>query len=113
MSEVPGRALPKRGEVWLADITGDKIRPVVIMTRSAVIPHLHSVIAAPVTSTIRAIPSEVPLGAVEGLLLDSVANFDNIQLIDRQFLIVAIGSLGTAKLSAACAALAHATACAT
>lgn len=111
MSEVRGRALPKRGDVWLADIAGDKIRPVVIMTRSAVIPHLHSVIAAPVTSTIRSIPSEVPLGTVEGLLHDSVANFDNVQLIDRQCLIVAIGSLGTAKLSAACTALAHATSC--
>lgn len=105
------RALPKRGEVWLAEIMGDKIRPVVIMTRSAVIPHLHSAIAAPVTSTIRAIPSEVPFGVVEGLLHDAVANFDNMQLIDRQFLIVAIGSLGTEKLRAACAALAHATAC--
>lgn len=97
--------------MWLAEIMGDKIRPVVIMTRSAVIPHLHSVIAAPVTSTIRAIPSEVPFGVVEGLLHDAVANFDNMQPIDRQFLIVAIGSLGTEKLRAACAALAHATAC--
>ncbi len=65
----------RRGDIWLADIPGDKIRPVVILTRTAVIKHLHSVIAAPVTSTIRSIPSEVPLGISEGLLHESGREF--------------------------------------
>ena len=105
-------AVPRRGEVWLADIAGDKVRPVVVMTRTAVIRHLHSVVAAPVTSTVRSMPSEVPVGLAEGLLHDSVANFDNIQLVPRRWLIRRIGSLGDAKLGAACGALAHATGCA-
>ncbi len=101
----------QRGDVWLADIPGDKIRPVVVLTRTAVIQHLHSVIAAPVTSTIRSIPSEVPLGTVEGLLHDSVANFDNMQLVSKVSLIKKIGALSEAKLRSSCTALARATDC--
>ena len=81
------------------------------MTRSAVIRHLHSVIAAPVTSTIRSIPSEVLLGLPEGLLHESVANFDNLQLVPRRWLLRRIGGLGEPKLAAACTALAQATGC--
>ena len=104
-------ALPRRGEVWLADLEGDKVRPIVVMTRTAVVRHLHSVIAAPVTSTIRSIPSEVPLGLPEGLLHESAANFDNLQLVPRAWLIRRIGGLGEPKLAAACRAVLHATGC--
>ena len=101
----------RRGDLWLADIPGDKIRPVVVLTRTAVIKHLHSVIAAPVTSTIRSIPTEVPLGVAEGLLHDSVANFDNVQLLPKTVLIKKIGALSEAKLRLSCTALARATDC--
>ncbi len=104
-------AVPRRGEVWLAELAGDKVRPVVVMTRSAVIGYLHSVIAAPITSTIRSIPSELRLGTTEGLLHDSVANFDNLQLVPRAVLIKRIGSIDEAKMSAACHALGQATGC--
>jgi mRNA interferase MazF len=97
--------------VWLADLPGDKVRPILVMARTAVIRHLHSVIAAPVTSTIRSIPSEVTLGSAEGLRHDSVANFDNTQLVAKALLIQKIGVLGEAKLAAACRALAQATGC--
>jgi mRNA interferase MazF len=101
----------KRGQVWLADIPGDKVRPVLVMTRSTIIPYLNSVIVAPVTSTIRHIPTEVPLSRAEGLLHDSVANFDNLQLVSKQRLLQRIGVLGNKKLEAACQALVHATGC--
>lgn len=107
----PRPPVVRRGDLWLADVPGDKIRPVVILTRTAVIKHLHSVIAAPVTSTIRSIPSEVPLGISEGLLHESVANFDNIQLLPQTALIKKLGVLGEAKLRSSCAALARATDC--
>ena len=103
--------LPRRGEVWLADLPGDKIRPVVVLTRGPVIRHLHSVVAAPVTSTVRNIPSEVPLEREEGLLHRSVANFDNVQLVARTRLVRRIGALSPAKLSDACRALRFAVAC--
>lgn len=103
--------LPKRGDVWLADLPGDKIRPVVILTREPVIRHLHAVIAAPVTSTVRGIPTEVSLAREEGLLHDSVANFDNLQLVPRARLVRRIGALSRSKLTDACRALRFATAC--
>lgn len=103
--------LPRRGEVWLADLPGDKIRPVVVLTRGPVIRHLHSVIAAPVTSSVRSIPSEVPLAREEGLLRPSVANFDNLQLVVRTRLVRRIGTLSPEKLSDACRALRFAVAC--
>lgn len=81
------------------------------MTRDAVVRHLHSVIAAPVTSTIRSIPTEVMLTADEGLLRPSVANFDNLQLVARARLIRRVGALSQAGLTEACRALRHAVAC--
>lgn len=103
--------LPRRGDVWLADLPGDKIRPVVILTRETVIRHLRSVIAAPVTSTVRGIPTEVSLSEDEGLLHASVANFDNLQLVPRERLMRQIGALSGPKLRDACRALRFATAC--
>lgn len=103
--------LPRRGEVWLADLPGDKVRPIVVMTRGSVIRHLHSVVAAPVTSTVRGIRSEVPLAGEEGLLHASVANFDNLQLVGRARLIRRVGALSDSKLLEACLALRFAVAC--
>lgn len=104
-------AVPRHGEVWLADLSGDKIRPIVVMTRGSVIRYLHSVVAAPVTSTVRGIPSEVVLTADEGLLHPSAANFDNLQLISRARLIRRLGVLSEEKLADACRALRFALAC--
>lgn len=103
--------VPRRGEVWLADLAGDKIRPIVVMTRETVIRYLHSVIAAPVTSTVRGIPSEVVLTAADGLLHPSAANFDNLQLVSRSRLIRRVGVLSEAKLDEASRALRFAAAC--
>ena len=108
---IPALPLPLRGEIWLADLHDDKVRPIVIMTRTAVVRHLHSVVAAPVTSTIRSIASEVPLGIPEGLVHDAVANFDNIQLVAREWLIRRIGKLSESKMVAACEAMNYATGC--
>lgn len=103
--------VPRRGEVWLADLPGDKIRPIVVMSRSHITRLLHSVIAAPVTSTVRDIPTEVVLSRSEGLLRKSVANFDNLQLVSRRSLVRRIGLLDGAKLYDACRALRYAVNC--
>jgi len=102
---------PRRGEVWLADLPGDKVRPIVVMTRGTVIRYLHSVVAAPVTSTVRDIPSEVELTIEEGLLHNSAANFDNLQLVSRSRLIRRVGALSEAKIAEACRALRFSVAC--
>jgi len=56
----------------------DKNRPVLILTRDAVRPHLSRVTVAPITSTIRGLSTEVPVGSANGLAHDSVVSCDNI-----------------------------------
>src|SRR5436305_8282334 len=75
--------VPRRGEIWLADLPGDKVRPILVLRRDGVIQYLHSVIAAPITSRIRDIRSELRVSVEEGLRVTSVVNFDSLQLVSR------------------------------
>ncbi len=56
----------------------DKARPVLVLTREVVRPHLSRVTVAPITTTIRGLSTEVPVGPVNGLDHDSVVSCDNI-----------------------------------
>jgi mRNA interferase MazF len=69
----------------------DKVRPVLVLTREVVIPHLTRVTVAPITSRIRGLLIEVPVGTRNGLDKDSVVNLDNIQTIPRADLMQRIG----------------------
>jgi mRNA interferase MazF len=84
---------PAQGEIWWAEAE-DKRRPVLVVTRSEAVPVLTWVVVAPVTRTVRGIPTEVPLGAEEGLEVACAASFDNIQPIRRSFLTHRVGALG-------------------
>jgi len=81
----------RRGEVWFAEVPGDKRRPVLVLTRDPLGQLLHSVICAPITSTVRGLATEVALGTEAGLLEESVANFDNALLLDRARLVRRLG----------------------
>jgi mRNA interferase MazF len=59
----------------------DKMRPAVVLTREIVRPHLQRITVAPVTSTIRGLSTEVPVGTRNGLQQDSVISCDNITTI--------------------------------
>lgn len=59
----------------------DKTRPVVVLTREAVCPYLARVTVAPITTTIRGLSTEVPVGAANGLDQDSVISLDSIVTI--------------------------------
>jgi mRNA interferase MazF len=59
----------------------DKVRPVLILTREAVRPYRVSVTVAPVTSTVRGLSTEVPVGRANGLDHDSVIACDNVTTI--------------------------------
>jgi len=85
-----------RGDIrWYTFKAPDKRRPVVILTRDSAIPFLRGITVAPITSTIRDIPSEVYLAPEEdGTPLPSAINFDNMQTVPKH----KIGSLIT-KLS--------------
>jgi len=102
---------PERGDVWFADVPGDKRRPVVVLTRTSVLPRLTTILVAPVTTRVRQIPTEVPLGPAQGLARQCVANFDNILPLPKERLIRHVGRLGTPELLSACAAARFAIQC--
>ena len=58
-----------------------KVRPVIILTRQLVRPHLTRVTVAPITGTIRGLSTEVPVGPRNGLKKESVVSIDNIVTI--------------------------------
>jgi mRNA interferase MazF len=95
--------IPRQGEIWWAEAE-DKRRPVLVVTRSEAIPVLTWVIVAPVTRTVRAIPTEVPVGPEEGLPVAAAASFDNLQPIRRSFLTRRVGALAEPR-TAICRAL--------
>jgi mRNA interferase MazF len=73
-----------RGDVcWYTFKAPDKKRPVLILTRDSAIAVLHSVTVAPITSTIRNIPTEVVLTKDDGLPNTCAANFDNLQTVPK------------------------------
>ena len=105
--------MPKRGEIWLYRFRAPgKRRPVVILTRPDVLPLLRTAMVAPITSTIRDLPSEVVVGVEEGLKRDSAINLDHVQTVEQRHLERYVGSLCDAKLRQVCRALAVATGCA-
>jgi mRNA interferase MazF len=81
------------------------------MTRDPLGQFLHSVICAPITSTIRGLATEVRLGQEAGLLQQSVANFDNLFLLSKSRLLRRLGRASAESMEEACYALATATGC--
>jgi mRNA interferase MazF len=82
-----------------------KRRPVLVVSRDEVIAALNNVIVAPVTSTIRAIPTCIPVGVDEGIDHDSVATFDNLASVPKSVLSRRLGRLGVGGRQQICAAL--------
>lgn len=87
---------PAQGDIWWAEAE-DKRRPVLVVTRSEVIGILRWIIVAPVTRTIRGIPTEIRLDDREGLAVECVALFDQLQPIRTTFLTQRIGALGARR----------------
>ncbi len=94
---------PAQGEIWWAEAE-DKRRPVLIVTRSEATPVLTWIVVAPVSRTVRNIPTEVALGKDEGMSTRSAASFDNLQPVRKTFLTERIGSIDPRR-SDICAAL--------
>lgn len=78
----------------------DKTRPVLILTREVVRPHLSRVTVAPITSTIRGLSTEVPVGPANGLEHDSVVSCDNIVTVPASVLGRQLGFLLTGQETA-------------
>jgi mRNA interferase MazF len=89
----------KRGEVrWYVFSRPDKRRPVLILTRDSVLDFLGEVTVAPITTTIRDIPSEVLLTKADGMPRDCAVNFDHLQTVSKGKVGSLIATLSSTKM---------------
>ena len=96
----------RRGEIWWAELEPPAgRRPVVLLSRDEAYNVRSLVIVAPVTTRIRHIPSEVPLGIDDGMPQDCVANLDTITTIPKDCLQSRLTILSTKRLKEVGAAI--------
>lgn len=89
----------KRGEIrWYTFKAPDKRRPVLVLTRNTSIGVLNALTVAPITSTIRGIPSEVLLDQDDGLLNECVANLHSLQTVPKSNLNGVIATLSQDRM---------------
>jgi mRNA interferase MazF len=89
----------KRGEVrWYVFSRPDKKRPVVILTRDSALEFLGELTVAPITSTIRDIPSEVLLTKADGMPKDCAVNLDHLQTVSKGKIGSLITTLSESKI---------------
>jgi mRNA interferase MazF len=90
----------KRGDVrWYKFKAPNKKRPVVVLTRDSILTYLGEVTVAPITTTIRDIPSEVILSKLNGLHRDCAINLDHIQTVSKGKLGSLITTLPSDKMA--------------
>ncbi len=101
-----------RGEIWLYRFAApDKLRPVLVLSRPEALEFLNSVTVAPITSTIRDLPSEVVLGIEHGMKGPCAVNFDHVQTIQQSGLTRFVATLPPELMKRVCQALGIAMGC--
>jgi mRNA interferase MazF len=101
-----------RGDVHLCRFAPpDKRRPVLVLTRDSSISHLATVTVAPITSTIRGVPSEVVLDIDDGMKGPCAVNLHNAVTVSQDRLGRRVGSLSTGRMREICAALTFSLGC--
>lgn len=89
----------KRGEIrWHKFKSPDKKRPVLILTRDSILEYLGEAAIAPITSTVRDIPSEVFLSRHDGMQKECAVNLDHIQTVSKGKIGSLIATLSSEKL---------------
>ena len=90
----------KQYEVWWASLPQPAgRRPVLLLSRDSAYSYLNKVLVVEITTTVRNLPVEVPLGRREGLRRTCVANCDNIHTIVKSAIVKRIGTLAPARHS--------------
>lgn len=102
---------PRQGEVWWGESPAAKGRPYLVVTRNQAIDVLRTVLVAPVTRTVRSIPTEVPLGPDDGLSTACAATVDNALAFPKSMLVRRLGALPAERRWELCAAWSAATDC--
>ena len=95
-----------RGDVRLYQFAApDKQKPVLVLTRNSAISYLATVTVAPITSTIRGVPSEVVLGEEDGMKSSCAINLHNPITISLERLGQRVAQLNSSRMGEVCAAL--------
>ncbi len=90
----------KHGEIrWYKFAQPDKQRPVLILTRDSVLEYLGEITVAPISSTVRDIPSEVFLSKADGMPRDCAVNCDHLQTVSRGKIGALIASLSPGRMA--------------
>ena len=90
----------KRGEIrWYTFARPDKRRPVLILTRDSVLEYLGEATIAPITRTVRDIPSEVFLSEADGMQKDCAINCDHLQTVSKGKIGSLISTLSASKMA--------------
>lgn len=97
------------GQIWWADL--DKVRPVLVLTRSTVAPSSPGLWLPRSPRWSGIYPSRYELGADEGVADGSVVNFDNVQLVPVSVLLHPAGALSELRWEECCRAMANVMAC--
>lgn len=101
-----------RGDVRLYQFKApDKIRPAVVLTRDSSLAVLSTVTIAPITSTIRGVPSEVILSEEDGMKNPCAINLHNTLTVSQDALGKRVAQLSLARLEQLCFALRYAMGC--
>jgi len=101
-----------RGDVRLYQFAPpDKKRPVVVLTRDSAVPYLSTVTVAPITSTIRGVPSEVLLKEDDGMKTPCAVNLHNAVTVSQGRLGKRVAQLSSARMQEVCVALRFALGC--
>lgn len=101
-----------RGEIRLYRFPHpNKRRPVLVLTRDSAIGYLAAVTVAPITSTIRGVPSEVHLTAADGMKGPCAVNLHNVVTVSKTHLGRRVAVLGPERLKEVCSALGFALGC--
>lgn len=89
----------KRGEIrWYKFDPPDKRRPVVILTRDSILEYLGEITVAPVTSTIRDVPTQILLSEQDGMSRDCAINCDHVQTVAKGKIGPTISTLSADKM---------------
>jgi mRNA interferase MazF len=95
-----------RGDIRLYEFAApDKKRPVLVLTRDSALAYLSTATVAPVTSTIRGVPSEVVLNEEDGMKSPCAVNLHNAVTVSQQRVGKRVAQLSAARMDEVCAAL--------
>lgn len=100
-----------RGEVWWGEAPEHGRRPYLVLTRNEAIGILNKILVAPLTTTVRGIPTEVSLDESDGLPRACAVNLDNLVMVPAGVLTERLATLEIARMNDVCRALNVAAGC--